>query len=84
MNSFGMYKGKKFQDGQRKKLLMYIGQMVRGADDTIVTIIAAHCDGMFPFRDQLDLHNRCLLSNAMYQVNEATKVLTNEFMEKCE
>jgi hypothetical protein len=82
MNGFRMYKGKKFQDGQRKKLLMYIGQMVRGADDTIVMVIAAHCDGMFPFRDQLDLHNRCLLSNAIYQINEATNRLADELMEK--
>lgn len=79
-----MYKGKKFQDKQREKLLMYIGQMVRGADDTIVMIISAHCDGMFPFRDQLDLHNQCLLSNAIYCCNNAADRLANELMEKCE
>jgi hypothetical protein len=72
MAIFGMYGGKKFQDKIREKLLLLLDKMIHGEEDTgTVTMTAmyswAFCDGIDPFKDQLDLHNRCLLSNVEYQ-----------------
>ncbi len=70
MAAFGMYKGERFQDRQRKKMLKLIDRMIR--NEELAITFSALCadsfyDGMSPFRDQLDLHNQCLLSNVKYQ-----------------
>ena len=80
MTAFGMYGGKKFQDKIRTKLLLLLDSMIRG-DETKMTVSMAgmyssnYCDGMSPFKDQLDLHNRCLLKNVRYQSNKIFRTL---------
>lgn len=84
MTGFGMYKGKKFQDEQRDKLLKLIDAMMRS--DEVATIYAGMCadafhKGMNPFRDQLDLHNQCLLSNVKYQSDKIFVTLKRHIRE---
>jgi hypothetical protein len=71
MTEFGMYGGKKFQDKIRTKLLALLDAMIRGDEGGTVTMAGMYAsifyDGMSPFKDQLDLHNRCLLANVKYQ-----------------
>lgn len=80
MTAFGMYGGKKFQDNIRTKLLLLLDSMIRGDETTTTVTIAGmysanFYDGMSPFRDQLDLHNQCLLANVRYQSNKIFKTL---------
>ena len=70
MTAFGMYGGKKFQDKQREKLLRLLDVMIHGDEDLVNYAgmwASAFYEGTSPFKDQLDLHNRCLLSNTMCQ-----------------
>ncbi len=65
-----MYQGKRFQDAQRRELLAIIETMIRGDESMIrysAIYASAFYNGMIPFRDQLDIHNQCLLSNALFQ-----------------
>ena len=86
MNGFGMYQGKKFQDEQRKKLLTLLEVMIHGDEDMLVMYTGmyawAFCEGMGAFRDQLDLHNRCLLSNAEFQSDKILKGLKSRRVER--
>lgn len=85
MTGFGMYKGEKFQDEQRQKLLKFMNIMIHGEE--VAVMYAGMCaealyDGMNPFRDQLDLHNRCLLLNAKYQSDKIFKELEMRRVER--
>lgn len=79
MTEFGMYKGKKFQDNIRTKLLALLDAMICGDEGGTVTMAGMYAsifyDGMSPFKDQLDLHNRCLLANIKYQSDKIFREL---------
>lgn len=87
MSAFGMYKGKRFQDRIRKKLLGFLDATIRGDEDTLTPNIAgmysaAFYDAMSLFRDQLDVHNQCLLSNVKYQSDKIFYTLKSKITEK--
>jgi hypothetical protein len=90
MNSFGMYKGNKFQDRIREKLLTSLNAMIHGDEATTTVAVAgmlysaAFYDGMSPFKDQLDLHNQCLLSNVKYQSDRIFETLKSRITERRE
>lgn len=73
MTECGLYKEEKFQSEQRDKLLMILDTIIRG-DEEVIYIAGVYAlafyEGMSPFKDQLDLHNRCLLSNIKYQCDK--------------
>ncbi len=79
----GIDKEEKFQTEQREKLLMILDTIIHGDEEIIyiagVYALAFH-DGMNPFKDQLDLHNKCLLSNIKYQTDK----IVNAIQEKRE
>jgi hypothetical protein len=79
MATFGMYGGEKFQNKRREKLLGLLDSMIHGDEMGTVTVAgmygSAFYEGMIPFMDQLDLHNRCLLENVRYHSNKIFREL---------